>query len=94
MCQQEYRGVATENHVKNDLIKLAEAATKEAKLPTDPDFAKDSLEHCLQERLTLPAGKRIPDPFKMTHTSNDMSTLLRFGLSDIFNHLIASKKTL
>ena len=49
------------------------------------------MEHCLQERLTLPAGKRLQDPFKMTHTSNDMSALPTFGLLDIFNHLIVSK---
>ena len=59
------RGVPTTNYLKSDLIKLAEA-TEEAKLPIDPDFSKDSLEHCLQERLTLPAGKRLQDPFKMT----------------------------
>ena len=83
-------GVPTANYVKTDLLKLVEAIEK-AKLPIDPDFANDSLEHCLQERLTLPAGKCIPDPFKMTHMSKDMSTLPRFGLLDIFNHLIISK---
>ena len=75
---------------KTELIQLAKAA-EETNLPIDPDFANDSLKACLEERLTLPAGKQIPDPFKMTHLSKDMSSLPRFGLLDIFNHLIASK---
>lgn len=67
-------------------------AAEETNLPVDPDFANDPLKACLdEERLTLPAGKQIPDPFKMTHLSKDISSLPRFGILDIFNHLIASK---
>ncbi len=84
------RGVPTTNYKKSDLIGLAKAA-EETKLPVDPDFANDSLKACLEERLTLPAGKQISDPFKMTHLSKDMSSLPSFGLLDIFNHLIASE---
>ena len=84
------RGIPTTGYKKTELIQLAKAA-EETNLPVDPDFANDSLKACLEERLTLPAGKQIPDPFQMTHLSKDMSSLPRFGLLDIFNHLIASK---
>ena len=84
------RGVPASNYRKAELIELAKAAA-EVNLPVDPDFANDSLKECLEKRLTLPAGKRIPDPFKMTHLSKDMSPLPSFGLLDIFNHLIVSK---
>ena len=49
--------------------------------------------HRLDERLTLPAGKRVPGPFKMSNYSCDfsISSLLSFGLMDIFNHLIMRK---
>jgi hypothetical protein len=58
---------------------------------TDPDFEKDSIERCLNEHLTLPAGKKVPDPFCMKNMSSDFSSLPNFGLMDIFNHLIMSK---
>ena len=84
------RGVPTSNCKKSELIELAKAA-EDVKLPVDPDFENDSLKACLEERLTLPAGKQVPDPFVMTHLSKDMSCLPSFGLLDIFNHLIVSK---
>ena len=55
------RGVLTTNYKKSDLIGLAKAA-EETKLPVDPDFANYSIKACLEERLTLPAGKQISDP--------------------------------
>ena len=67
------RGVTTAKYKELDLIGLARAA-EETKLPVDPDFANDSLKACLEERLTLPAGKKIDDPFQMTHLSKDMSS--------------------
>ena len=60
-------GIPT-SYKKSELIQLAEAA-EVTNLPVDPDFANDSLKACLEECLTLPAGKQIPDPFKMTHLS-------------------------
>ena len=66
-------------------------AVEETKLPIDPDFQNYCLEAGLEGRLTLPAGKRTSDPFKLTHLSKDMSPLPKFGLLDIFNHLIASE---
>jgi len=51
----------------------------------------DSIEECLIRHLTLPAGQKLTDPFPMASLSNDFSELPRFGLMDIFNHLIMSK---
>ena len=48
-------------------------------------------EERLIRRLTLPAGRKLTDPFQMTSLSNDLSELPPFGLMDIFNHLIMSK---
>ena len=86
----DQRGIPTTGYKKTVLIQLAKIA-EETNLPVDPDFANDSFKACLEERLTVPASKQIPDPFKMTHLSKDMSSLPLFGLLDIFNHLIASK---
>ena len=57
---------------------------------TDPDFENDSI-NCLKKRLTMPVGKKVPDPFQMKNLSNDLSQLHPFGLLDIFNHLKMSK---
>ncbi|KAK2557048.1 hypothetical protein P5673_020906, partial [Acropora cervicornis] len=46
---------------------------------------------CLIRCLTLPAGKKLTDPFQITSLSNDFSQLPPFGLMDIFDHLIMSK---
>ena len=57
----------------------------------DPDFRDKSIDQNLKERLTLPSGVVISDPFKMEHLSNDFSNLPNFGLMDVFNHLIMSE---
>ena len=51
----------------------------------------DSQDICLYKRLTLPAGKKMPDLFEIKDLSNDFSKVPSFGLADIFNHLILSK---
>ncbi len=84
------RGVPVSKYKKNDLIMLAKSLHEMGAM-TDPDFEKDSIECCLNERLTLPAGKKVPDPFCMKNMSSDFSSLPNFGLMDIFNHLIMSK---
>ena len=84
------RGVQVANYRKPQLVELAKAVAS-MDLPIDPDFENYSIDDCLLRRLTLPAGLKIPDPFKMTSLSNDFSQLPPFGLMDIFNHLIMSK---
>ena len=85
------RGVQMSTYRKSKLIQLANAVAR-LDLPTDPDFVNDSVDTCLLRHLTLPAGQKISDPFQMTLLSNDFSQLPPFGLMDIFNHLIMSKK--
>ena len=69
---------------KNDLIILAKSL-HEMGVTTDPDFLKDSVKCCLDERLTLPAGKKMPDPFTMDKSS-DFSAIGTFGL--FFNQMV------
>ena len=84
------RGVQVSTYRKPELIRLAKAVAS-MNLPTDPDFENDCIEECLIRRLTLPAGRKLTDPFQMISLSNDLSELPPFGLMDIFNHLIMSK---
>ena len=84
------RGVQVSTYRKPELIRLAKAVAS-MNLPTDPDFENDCIEECLIRRPTLPAGRKLTDPFQMTSLSNDLSELPPFGLMDIFNHLIMSK---
>ena len=84
------RGVKISKYNKTQLITLANALHS-MDLPVDPDFENDSLDVSLDKRLTLPAGKKIPDPLEMKDLSNDFSKVPPFGLMDIFNHLILSK---
>ena len=58
---------------KPDLVLLAQSL-HEMSASVDPHYRKDciQLEHCLDERLTLPAGKRVPDPFKISNVSSDV----------------------
>jgi len=83
-------GVQVSTYRKPELIQLAKAVAG-MNLPTDPDFKNDSIEGCLIRCLTLPAGKKLTDPFQITSLSNDFSQLPPFGLMDIFDHLIMSK---
>ena len=78
------RGVSMSKYNKADLTVLAKSL-HEMSASVDPDYENDSIEHCLHERLTLPASKKVPDPFKISNYSSS------FGLMDIFNHLIISK---
>ena len=68
---------------------LAKAASN-VMLSDEPDFEKDDMENCLKNRLTLPAGRKVQDPFSIKGYSNDLSVLPPFGLLDVFNHLIMS----
>ena len=83
-------GVHVSTYRKPELIHLAKAVAG-MNPPTDPDFENDCIEECLTRRLTLPAGRKLTDPFQMTSLSNDLSELPPFGLIGIFNHLIMSK---
>ena len=82
------RGITVSGYNKPDPIILAKAIF-DMKLDSDPNFEKDSLSQCLNNRLTLPAGKVVVDPFAVK-LLNDFSKLPPFGLMDIFNHLILS----
>ena len=84
------RGVQVSAYCKPELIQLAKAVAS-MNLPTDPFFENDPIDECLARRLTLPAVQKISDPFQMTSLSNDFSQLPRFGLMNMFNHLIMSK---
>ena len=86
----QQRGVPVSTYKKPDLVLLAQSL-HQMNASVDPDYREDCIEHCLDEHLTLPAGKRVPDPFKMSNVSSDFSSLPTFGLMDIFNHLIMSK---
>ena len=86
----QQRGVPMSKYNKAELTILAKSL-HEMSASVDPDYENDSIDHYLDERLTLPAGKRVPDPFKMSNYSCDFSSLPSFGLIDIFNHLIISK---
>ncbi len=81
------RGVSVSTYKKPELILLANSL-HEMNADIDPDL---KIDHVLKNHLTLPAGRCVPDLFKMTNLSNDISTLPNFGLMDIFNHLIMSK---
>ena len=83
------RGVPVSTYKKKDLIQLAHSL-HDMDAIVDPDFTEDSIEQALKDRLTLPAGGNVPDPFKIKNFSNDFSSLPNFGLMDIFNHLIMS----
>ena len=84
------RGVQISKYNKTQLITLANALHS-MDLPVDPDFENDSQDICLYKRLTLPAGKKMPDLFEIKDLSNDFSKVPSFGLVDIFNDLILSK---
>ena len=86
----QQRGVSMSKYNKADLTVMAKCL-HEMCASVDRDYENDSIEHCLLERLTLPAGKILPDPFKISNYSSDFSSLQKFGLMDIFNHLIISK---
>ena len=75
---------------KPDLILLAQYL-HEMSAQVDPDFGEDLMECYLDEHLTLLAGMRVPDPFKISKFSTDFLSLPRFGLMDIVNCLIVSK---
>ena len=60
-------------------------------LPTDPDFQNETTDEYLLRYLTLPAGKKILDPFQMASLSNNFFHFPPFGLMNIFNQLIMSK---
>ncbi len=81
------RGVSVSTYKKPELI-LLENSLHEMNADIDPDL---KIYHVLKNLLTLPAGRCVPDLFKMTNMSNDISTLPNFGLMDIYNHLIMSK---
>ncbi|XP_028412514.1 uncharacterized protein LOC114535352 [Dendronephthya gigantea] len=83
------RGVPVSTYKKQDLIQLAHSL-HDMNAIVDPDFREDSIEQALNDRLTLPAGGNVPNPFKIKNLSNDFSSLPNFGLMDIFNHLIMS----
>ena len=83
-------GVPVSAYKKADLVLLARSFY-DMDASADPDFRDDSIEQTLKERLTLPAGKIVPDPLKMKKFSHDFSAFPNFGLMDIFNHLIMSK---
>ena len=75
---------------KPDLINLAKSLC-EMNADIDPDFRDEPTDNILKDRLTLPSGTVIADPFKMEHLSNGFSNLPNFGLMDVFNHLIMSE---
>ena len=73
------QGVPVSTYKKQDLIHLAHSL-HEMDADIDPDYRVDSIEQVLKDRLTLPAGKNIPDPFTMKNVSNDFSSLPNFGI--------------
>ena len=83
------RGITVTNVTKPNLVILAKAASS-MNLTDDPDFENQNMEQCLNDRLTLPAGGKVQDPFTAKGFSNDLSVLPPFGLLDVFNHLILS----
>ena len=86
----QIRGVPVSAYKKPDLINLAKSLC-EMNTDIDPDFRDGPTDNILKDRLTLPSGTVIADPFKMEHLSNDFSNLPNFGLMDVFNHLIMSE---
>ena len=84
------RGAHVSTYKKNDLVNLAQSL-HEIDAVIDPDFKEDSIEQMLKDSLTSPAGASVSNPFTMKKMSDDFSSLLNFGLMDIFNHLNMTK---
>lgn len=68
----QIRGVPVSAYKKPELINLAQSLC-EMKADVDSDFRDDFIDHVLKNRMTLPGGMIISDPFKMEHLSDQMT---------------------
>ena len=86
------RGVTVTGYNKAVLKEIAIAVDK-LQLPEDPDFSKDSVEECIQQKL-LKAGLKDVKPLDLDGYTSDFTYIPEFGLIDIFNYLIFTKADL
>ena len=83
------RGVTVTGYNKGILKELAIAVQK-LQLPEDPDYLGDSVQDCVDKKLSR-AGLTQCKPLEISGYTSDFTNIPEFGLIDIFNYLIFNR---